>query len=112
MQAPSLFDSTTTGLPFSAWRNTRSQLTYMLFTSTSANIDAPRALARDLLDHVRHDTPDVEGVAIAGVKAVLSVLPLSANILPFPKSGKRHSAAIEGRRVHSRRAGAGTFTRT
>src|SRR6185295_16076819 len=63
MQAPSLLDSTTTGLPFSAGRNTRSQLTYMLFTSTSANmID----LARDLLDHVRDDTPDVEVVGLAG----------------------------------------------
>jgi len=38
MQAPSLFDSTTTGLPLSEGRNTRSQLTYMLFTSTSANM--------------------------------------------------------------------------
>src|SRR6188472_2013609 len=63
MQAPSLLDSTTTGLPFSAGRNTRSQLTYMLFTSTSANmID----LTRDLFDHVRDDTPDVDVIGLAG----------------------------------------------
>src|SRR6476620_11283033 len=63
MQAPSWLYSTTTGLPFSAGRNTRSQLTYILFTSTSAStID----LGRDLLHHVRDDTPDVEGVSFAG----------------------------------------------
>jgi hypothetical protein len=38
MQAPSLLDSTTTGRPISDGLNTRSQLTYMLLTSTSANI--------------------------------------------------------------------------
>jgi hypothetical protein len=41
MQAPSLLDSTTTGLPLSEGRKTRSQLTYMLFTSTSANMLEP-----------------------------------------------------------------------
>ena len=38
IQLPSLLDSTTTGLPLSDGWNTRSQLTYMLFTSTSANM--------------------------------------------------------------------------
>src|SRR5678815_2351343 len=64
MHAPSLLESTTTGLPISAGRNTRSQLTYMLFTSTSASTTSD--LGRDLLHHVRDDAPDVEGVDLVG----------------------------------------------
>jgi hypothetical protein len=51
MQAPSLFDSTTTGRPMRDGRNTRSQLTYMLFTSTSANM-ACAQMGMDLMTWV------------------------------------------------------------
>src|SRR5688500_16767729 len=64
MAQPSLLDSTTTGRPTSDGRKTRSQLTYMLLTSTSANT----AFASDghRLDRVGHDAPDLQFLAIAG----------------------------------------------
>src|SRR5688572_20257563 len=63
MHAPSLFDSTTTGRSTSAGLNTRSQLTYMLLTSTSAY--TARCSDRQGLDHRGHDTPDPQVFPIA-----------------------------------------------